>query len=526
MQNKSVWTPQPGPQQLAFQVYDKCDGMIYGGNAGGGKTAALLGLAAKYVDVCGYYAMIFRREEAQVTNSGGMWDGSYKIYNKIGVPKKGELVWEFPATKALDEFSSGLRSTVKFGHLNVAETSHFSHQGAEYAFIGFDELTHFTVDQWSYLLTRLRTTCGIKARWFATCNPDKNSWVRHFIDWWIDPETGVAIQERSGIIRYWGIVSEGLESKVVWGRTQQEVIDLLKNEYGDDEASEDDVQSFTFINARLEDNKYLGREYKAKLKTNRNPIERARLLYGNWNIDYSDYGVVLQRSWFKKANTEELLNEYGYFSYVWCMIDTAVTKKESSDYSVMMVFAKSSNNNNVYILELVRLKERLPDFIQIVKEKWDYWSDKLSSNYHATPSLIGIENTQAGISCADSLDDLGLPTSLITPKRDKYSRLSEVLGTIKKGIVHVPENATWVSPFFEECECFRADLKHVLMNNEKKPHDDMVDCLAYGLNKYYFDSMNVEVINNPDILSPQQEYMLELTYETAVENVNDMMMSL
>jgi vacuolar-type H+-ATPase subunit I/STV1 len=66
-------------------------------------------------------------------------------------------------------------------------------------------------------------------------------------------------------------------------------------------------------------------------------------------------------------NTEELLNEYGYFSYVWCMIDTAVTKKESSDYSVMMVFAKSSNNNNVYILELVRLKERLPDFIQIVK---------------------------------------------------------------------------------------------------------------------------------------------------------------
>jgi predicted phage terminase large subunit-like protein len=513
---KSSWAPQPGPQTLAFRVDPHCDGIIYGGQAGGGKTAWLLACAALYVDFAEYYAMIFRRSEKQVTNSGGMWDESYRIYQQYGNALKGDMCWEFEVKDKNTNIVKG-KSTIKFGHLNVAGSSHYDHQGAQYAFIGFDELTHFEREQFFYLLSRLRTVSGARTRWRATCNPDSQSWVRKFIDWWIDPITGFAIKERSGVIRYWVNISNGSESKIYWADNPQE----LKNKYGDTLIP----QSFTFIHASLADNKILvdaDPRYLSNLQS-LTTVERERLLNGNWNIDYSDYGVVLQRQWFKKYNIDELLTQYGYFSYCWFMVDTAVTKKESSDYSVLTLFAKTNSDHNVYILDMIRVKEQLPDFVNIVVEKWNQWSTILGKDFHSRPSVVGIENTQAGIVCNDLLQNKGIPVSLITPRRDKYSRLSEVLGIIKSNRVHLPETASWASVFLEECECFRADMKHVIMNNETKPHDDMVDCLAYGLNKQHFEFMDVKILNNPDIISEDMQYMQQLTYREQVQSCHEYM---
>jgi hypothetical protein len=39
------------------------------------------------------------------------------------------------------------------------EKNAFDHQGLQYAFIGFDELTHFTKKQFFYLMSRNRSTC-------------------------------------------------------------------------------------------------------------------------------------------------------------------------------------------------------------------------------------------------------------------------------------------------------------------------------------------------------------------------------
>jgi hypothetical protein len=45
----------------------------------------------------------------------------------------------------------------------------------------------------------------------ATCNPDADSWVADFLAWWIDPETGLPIPERAGVVRYYIRVADKIE---------------------------------------------------------------------------------------------------------------------------------------------------------------------------------------------------------------------------------------------------------------------------------------------------------------------------
>ena len=106
---------------------------------------------------------------------GGLWDASKSIYSLIDAayPRDSRLEWVFPSNVKL-----------KFSHLEY-EKNIYDWQGSEIPFIGFDELTHFTSSMFFYLLSRNRSTCGVKPYIRATCNPDPDSWVADLIAWWI-----------------------------------------------------------------------------------------------------------------------------------------------------------------------------------------------------------------------------------------------------------------------------------------------------------------------------------------------------
>lgn len=173
-----------------------------------------------------------------------------------------------------------------FGHLEH-EKSVLDWQGAQIAFLGFDELTHFTRFQFFYMLSRNRSTCGIAPYVRATTNPDADSWVAEFIAWWIDQETGSPIPERSGVIRWMARVNDELR----WGDSREQ----LTNEHPGCEP-----KSLTFIPARLEDNVILMRAdpgYRANLLAQPR-VERERYYGGNWKVRPSA-GAYFQRSWCK-----------------------------------------------------------------------------------------------------------------------------------------------------------------------------------------------------------------------------------
>ena len=332
--------PQSGPQERFLKC--SADVAFYGGEAGGGKTFALILEPLRHVHIKGFTALTFRRSSVEIRAPGGLWDASMAVYTQIDDkcapnPNRAELFWRFP---------SG--ALIKFAHLMNDDTV-YEYQGTEICGLSFDEITHFSWKQFTYLLSRNRSTCGIKPYVRATCNPDKDSWVRHFLDWWINPDTGIAIPERSGVIRYFTIS----DNKTIWGDTADE----LRSYYSDQEW---DIgarpRSFTFIPASVYDNKILLQHdpnYISSLKS-QNAVERQRLLGGDWNISYSDYGSLINRNDFRRylfpvnglGNTV-----YPSFEKVYFVIDGASKTKQANDYSVIGLFGKGAQDGQYYILD-------------------------------------------------------------------------------------------------------------------------------------------------------------------------------
>ena len=98
-------------------------------------------------------------------------------------------------------FPSGAR--ISFACLED-EAAVLKWQGSQIALICFDELTHFSRAQFFYMLSRNRSTCGVRPYVRATCNPDSDSWVADLVSWWISPETGYPLPERSGVKALYG----------------------------------------------------------------------------------------------------------------------------------------------------------------------------------------------------------------------------------------------------------------------------------------------------------------------------------
>lgn len=254
--------PQPGPQE-AF-LASRADIVIYGGAAGGGKTYALLLEPLRHLNNGKFGGVIFRREAAQITNEGGLWDTALALYPQCGAQP-------FKSPKLGLRFPSGMRLT--FGHLN-RETDVLAWQGSQIPFIGFDELTHFERSQFFYMLSRNRSDSGVPGYLRATTNPDADSWVAELIAWWIGPD-GYPINDRSGIVRWFLRIDDAL----VWGDDPR----ALERQHG---AALGDAKSLTFISARITDNPALlnnDPSYLANLRA-LSRVERERLLGGNWKI--------------------------------------------------------------------------------------------------------------------------------------------------------------------------------------------------------------------------------------------------
>lgn len=154
---------------------------LYGGAAGGGKSDALLRAALQYVEFPAYKAILFRKTFSQLSQAGGLIDRSKEWLTGKATWNETKHRWTFPSGAILE-----------FGHLQH-ENDRFNYQGAEFDFIGFDELTHFTEIEYRYLFSRLRRRVDslIPGRMRSASNPGGKGhrWVkRRFIERKPDPE--------------------------------------------------------------------------------------------------------------------------------------------------------------------------------------------------------------------------------------------------------------------------------------------------------------------------------------------------
>lgn len=160
------------PRQADF-IRSEAAETLFGGAAGGGKSYAqlidALLFAARYP---ASRQLILRRTLRELERS--LIAASQQLYPQaVGKYNKSEAVWYL---------SNG--SVIEFGHCQY-DGDVTRYQSAEYDVIRFDELTHFSEYQYTYLISRVRGTNGYPKQVKATTNPGGmgHDWVKkRFID--------------------------------------------------------------------------------------------------------------------------------------------------------------------------------------------------------------------------------------------------------------------------------------------------------------------------------------------------------
>ena len=239
--------------------------------------------------------------------------------------------------------------SVPVSHLQLETTVH-DWQGAQITLICFDELTHFTAFQFFYMVSRNRSTCGVRPYIRATCNPDADSWVAEFLAWWIDQETGLAIPERAGVLRYFIRVSD----KIVWADRPEDLLQYMPRPQ-DLPPGVDPPRpiSVSFVPAKVLDNPALLRvnpEYLAWLLS-LPTLERERLLSGNWKIRPAG-GLYFKREWC--AVVDEVPVDLDIVRY-WDLAATEKTELNDPDWTVGIKLGRDKNGG-YWLLDVVHAR--------------------------------------------------------------------------------------------------------------------------------------------------------------------------
>lgn len=432
--------PQPGPQEAFLST--SADIAIYGGAAGSGKTMALLMEPLRHVDVRGFGAVIFRRQHTEIVKEGGLWDESLKLYPLAGgrprlAPTLGHT------------FPRGSRVT--FGHLNSEQTVIDWH-GSQIPLIEFDELPSFSRYQFFYMLSRNRSTCGVRPYIRATCNPDADSWVAEFIAWWIDQDTGYPIPERSGRIRWFVRVGDALH----WGDEPR----ALERQHGLDPG---DALSVTFIAAKITDNPALLRtnpSYLSNLKA-LPTVERERLLHGNWKIRPAA-GLYFKRE--DATLLERKPEDVQRWVRSWDLAATEASESNPDpDFTVGGLIGKRPDGK-IVVADLIRVRRRANDVRELMRTTAERDGKHVAIRLQQDPGQAGKDQAQRLV--AETLHGFSAFYRLVTG--DKLTRALPLASQWQAGNVEIVRGP-WNDVLFSELEGF-----------PEAKHDDIVDALAEG----------------------------------------------
>lgn len=467
--------PQLGPQTVFSAT--PADIAFYGGSAGSGKTWALAYEAARYATVPGYSAVIFRRTSPELQGGGSIWEEARGLYPHLGgVPREHRLDWTFP---------SG--ATVEFRHAQYTHDVH-RYQSKQWSGLFFDELTHFDHYQFWYLLSRVRGRARIPRRVRASTNPDPDSWVREFIDWWIGKD-GLAIDERSGVLRWF----VRLDERIVWGATPDEVVQqdpLRIRRRSERPAGAHDTRpapmSFTFVRARVTDNVALLESdpgYVARL--NLLPGAQAkRLRDGDWNAR-DGAGDYFDRSWCRIVDHVDERNVVRRVRF-WDKAATSPSSNSPDPDWTRGVRVALLDDGRYVVEDLASLRAGPAEVDRLMRRTAE--TDGIACEVGAWQ-----DPGQAGVVDREHMRDvlLGFSFSTIKAVHDKTTYANVWSPLAKSGRVWFLQRE-YLPELFAELEGF-----------PRRKHDDIMDALSGAFSMLTSGAFSVDYQASPDPRHPE-----------------------
>lgn len=290
-------------------------------------------------------------------------------------------------------------------------------QNSEFQYIGMDEVTHIDPFNYRYLFSRLRKpkTLEVPLRFRATANP------------------GGAFGE----YYYQRFFVEGPEK----GRI--------------------------FIGAKLDDNPYLDAEAYRESLAELDPIERERLLNGNWEIKAQ--GDMFVRHWFQAVQASEIPKAAQRVRY-WDMASTDPSKrkgkdKREPDYTVGLKLAMYQGM--YWIEDIVRMQKSPLDVENMIKLTAISDGFTCAIRMEQEPGSSGVITVDHyARTVLQGYNFLGVPST-----GSKVERARTASAAAEGGKICIAHNCRNMLAFFDEVDLFPYGNK-----------DDTVDGLSGAFN--------------------------------------------
>jgi len=406
----------PTAKQTAFLLMNNVKEILYGGAAGGGKSVAQLMGALQFVDIPGYSAILFRKSFADLSKPNALIDMS-KQWLMPFVENK-EVKWSEKEHRY--DFPSG--ASLSFGYLESMNDC-YNYQGAEFQYIGMDEPTHIDPANYRYLFSRLRKpkTLQVPLRFRATANPGGQ-----FGDYY-----------------YQRFFIEGADH----GRV--------------------------FIGASLDDNPYLDADAYRESLDELDPVERERLLNGNWNIQAA--GDMFSRHWFNIVPASGIPSVARRVRF-WDMASTDPTKRKTKTKSRdrrdpdWTVGLKLAYYQGMYWIEdIVRMQKGPGDVEVAVKNAAEADGYSVAIRMEKEPGSSGditIDHYSRNI--LQGYDFLGVAST-----GSKVERARTASAASQSGKVLISDRCRNMLPFLDEADVFPYGVK-----------DDTIDGFSGAFNYF------------------------------------------
>lgn len=260
-----VWQPHPANRPQVQAYLSDAFETLYGGAAGGGKSDLLLGLSRTMHGRSLLLRRTFPDLERSLISRSLEFFGDKKFYNAS------KHIWNIDSRR------------IEFGHMERVGTPQVPGDEAQYAsapydLIAFDQLEQFPEYAYTFMISRARSTNRKRVRVIGSANPvgDGVEWImRRWRPWLVDKTA------KPGELLWFKRDAEGMEVQTM--------------------PDDPDAVSRTFIPAGLNDNPYLGDEYRRALMLLPEPL-RSALLVGNWSAMLTDDAYqVIPRAWVRAA---------------------------------------------------------------------------------------------------------------------------------------------------------------------------------------------------------------------------------
>lgn len=349
---------------------------------------AALMAAAQYLHVPGYAALLLRRSFSDLMQPGALIPRAKEWWlNKPGAD------WSAVGRRFTFACPGGGSSSVTFGYLEHDDDV-YQYQGAEYQFVGIDELTQHREWAYLYLFSRLRKPAA-------------------------GPLAAVPLRMR-GFSNPGGRGHEFVKKRFVDPRTR--------------------VPGAVFVPAHLGDNPSLDQGEYARSLNHLDPLTRAQLLAGDWD---AVAGGRFLRRWFRgyrrdRDSPDYVVTEAGE-RFRWAdrprfqTCDPAASTSQAADYFVLSTWLVTPRADLLW-WDCERAKLEIGDQVKACQRSYR----------RHRPQFVGVEEVLNQRALAQLLrrgtDPVMVVKSLSPLGRDKLARAAGGINLAGDGRLYLPED--------------------------------------------------------------------------------------